>query len=62
MKNSLHKTKKQDISFIDYEERGKSHHISKKVKTHAQQRANNALDKALRQKNLNDLYNMDDLY
>lgn len=62
MKSNNHKTKKQHVSCFDYEDRGKSHHISKKVKTYAQQKANNALDKALKRKDLSGIYNMDDYY
>lgn len=58
MKNNLHKTKKR-LSFKDYGE--ESHHISKKVKTQLQQKANNAIDKALKRKDLRSIYDIDDL-
>jgi hypothetical protein len=57
MKNNLHKTKKR-LSFKDYGE--ESRHISKKVKTQLQQKANDALDKALKLKDLRNI-NIDDL-
>lgn len=63
MKNNLHKTnksKKTHISFKEYDE--DSRHLSKKVRTHMQQKANNALDKALRQKNIKDIYELDEYY
>ncbi len=58
MKNDLPKTKKR-LSFKDYGE--ESRHISKKVRTQLQQKATNAIDKALRQKNLRSIYDVDDL-
>lgn len=58
MKNNLHNAKKKTHpTFKDYDE---SHHVAKKIKTHAQRKANNAIDKALKRTNLRDLYNMDD--
>lgn len=59
MKNSLQKTKKKRLSFKDYGE--SSHHLAKKVKTHLKQKADNMIDKALKRKDLRDIYNLDDL-
>lgn len=59
MKNSLQKQSKNiDLSFKEYGE--KSRHISKKMKTNMQQKANDAIDKALRQKSLRSILGMDD--
>lgn len=51
-------SKQTHTAFLEYEENGR--HLSKKVRTHKQQKANNALDKALRTKNLKDILEMDD--
>jgi hypothetical protein len=59
MKHNPHKqSKKSHLSFKEYGEN--SHHLSKKIKTHMQQKANNAIDKALRVKSLRNLVDMDD--
>jgi hypothetical protein len=58
MKNDLLKTKKR-LSFKDYGE--ESRHINKKVKTQLQQKANNQIDKALKRKDLRNIYDIDDL-
>lgn len=54
-----HKTNKRD----DRDDR--DHHYARKVKTHMQQKANNAIDRALKRKDLrsvHDVNNIDDLY
>lgn len=58
MKNSLHKNKKTHLSFLEYGE--KSRHIAKKIKTHKTQKANDAIDKALRQKDLSSMQHNDE--
>jgi hypothetical protein len=60
MKNDLHKTKKKHARFLEYDEN--SRHTFKKVKTHYEKKANSAIDKALRQKNLKNLYDMDEIH
>lgn len=60
MKTELHKTKKKHSKFLEYDEN--SHHAFKKVKTQYEKKANNAIDKALRRKDLRDLYNMDEIH
>ena len=64
MKNLLHNQTKQSKkrshpSFREYDE---SHHLARIIKTHAQKKANNVIDKALRRNNLKDIYDMDDYY
>ncbi len=39
----------------------RDHHYAKKVKTHARQKANNAIDRALKRKDMRYIYDMDDL-
>lgn len=59
MKTKSHKqNKKSHLSFREYGEN--SHHISKKIKTHMQQKANNAIDKALKVKSLRNFIDMED--
>lgn len=65
MKNDLHnkqprQNKRSHISFREYDEN--SHHAAKIIKTHAQKKANNAIDKALKRKDLRAIYDMDDYY
>lgn len=59
LKNNLHKSKKKNLS---YKESDESRHSYRKIKTHIQQKANNAIDKVLKRKNLRDVYDMEDLY
>lgn len=60
LKNSLHKNKKKN--HLSFKESDESRHAYRKIKTHIQQKANNAIDKALKQKKLKDVYDMEDLY
>ena len=50
------KTKKQS------ERDDRDHHFAKKIKTHRQQKANNAIDRALKRKDMRGIYDMDDFY
>lgn len=62
MKNNLHKQynkKRNHPSFQEYEE---SHHVAKKIKTHAQRKANNAIDKALKQNSARGFIDIDEYY
>ena len=61
MKNNLHKQNKKHshVSFKEYEE---SHHVAKKIKTHAQRKANNAIDKALKQSSAKGFVDFDEYY
>jgi hypothetical protein len=61
MKNKLHKDKhKHTNQYLEYDDN--SRHGTKKVRTHRQEKANNALDRVLRQKNLKNIYELDDYY
>lgn len=62
MKQNLQKqqTKKRNHpSFREFEE---SHHVAKQIKTHAQRKANNAIDKALKQSSSRGFIDMDECY
>lgn len=59
MKQQGHKAKKVSRNFLDYEE---SHHVHSKNKSTKQRKANNAIDKILRQRDFNLIKKMDDVY
>lgn len=53
------KAKKVSRNFLDYEE---SHHVHSKNKSTKQRKANNNIDKILRQKDFNVIKKLDDVY
>jgi ribonuclease HI len=55
-KSSKHKKNPREM------EENTSSHYAKKVKTHKQQKANNAIDRALKRKDLRDIYTLDEIY
>lgn len=62
MKQNLQKQqvkKRNHPSFKEFEE---SHHVAKQIKTHALRKANNAIDKALRQSSLKGFIDIDECY
>lgn len=56
------RTPKQNKTFTHQPDIENSRHVVKKIKTQQQRKANNAIDRALKRRDLRGIYDMDDYY